>query len=49
MKNELDRIKKRLMHRPFCRTFICLIRREKLEEGILPKWFTQLVNWVIGE
>ena len=49
MSNELTRIRNQLLQRPFCRTFICLIRREELEEGILPKWFTKSVNWAISE
>lgn len=49
MKNELERIKNRLMQRPFCKTFICLVRREKLEDELLPEWFVKLVNWTMSE
>ena len=34
---------------PCCTTFICLLRGEELEAGIMPRWFTRLVNWAMRE
>ena len=34
---------------PCCKTFMCLLQRKPLSEGIMPKWFTKLVNWAVSE
>ena len=30
-------------------TFKCLIKRECLPEGIMPRWLTRCVNWTMEE
>ena len=32
----------------FCKTFLCLVHRETLPEGIMPKWITKIINWSIS-
>ena len=34
---------------PCCITFMCLLRGEELKDGIMPRWFTRLVNWTVCE
>ena len=49
MKNQKEKIFKHLSQLPFCKTFWCLLKKEKLEEGVMPKRVTELVNWCIGK
>ena len=48
MGNELSIIRARLLQKPYCKTFMCLVRREKLAEELFPQWLTRLVNWTIS-
>ena len=41
----LDQIKEHISHLPFCETFLCLWRREKLRDGVMPQWFTRMEKW----
>lgn len=47
-KNTL-KLKEYLERKPFCKTFMCLLKRERLQDGIMPQWFTDLVNWTMSE
>lgn len=31
-----------------CKILLCLVRRETLPEGVMPKWITKVVNWAIS-
>ena len=41
-----EQIKDHVAHLPFCETFLCLWRKEKLRDGVMPVWLTKLINWV---
>ena len=47
MTRELQRIKERLSKKPCCKTFMCLVKRKTLPDGVMPKWITKMVNWTI--
>lgn len=49
MQEEIRRMKEHCAQLPFCRTFMCLLKKEALPEGIMPKWLTKLVNWCVSE
>lgn len=46
MNTEIQRIQQHLKTLPFCKTFFCLCKKEKLEDGVMPAWFTKIVNWL---
>ena len=49
MHEEFIRMKEHCSQLPFCKTFLCLWRKEILPEGVMPRWLTRLVNWCITE
>lgn len=42
----LSQIRDHISHLPFCETFLCLCRKEKLRDGVMPQWFTGFINWL---
>lgn len=44
-----SKIEEYLKKKPFCTTFMCILKKEKLPDGIMPKWFTVLVNWTMSD
>lgn len=49
MEEEIRRMKEHCSQLPFCRTFLCLLKKETLPEGIMPRWLTKIVNWCVSE
>lgn len=47
MKQPINKITSHLSQLPFCETFLCLWRRSKLRDGVMPPWFTKVINWTI--
>ena len=47
MEEIIQQIKKRCNELPSVITFKCLIKKEILPEGVMPKWITKMVNWSI--
>ena len=37
------------MKKPFRKAFLCLLKREPLQDGIMPEWFTKLINWTLSD